>query len=158
MLLRARRLRIALDSAAEARPELPVVGIGHSIGATMLLALAGASGWTLGRERIAVARDDRLARLALLAPATDFFQAPGALDDVRASILAWAGTNDAITPPRQAELLKQARNAQVQVHIVEGAGHFSFMNAPPPHTSEPLADRDAFLAGLASEVCRYATS
>jgi alpha-beta hydrolase superfamily lysophospholipase len=154
--LRARRLRLALDSVA--RPELPVAGVGHSLGATVLLALAGATGWTLAREPLAIARDERLARMALLAPATDFFQAPGALDAVRATILAWAGTRDTITPPRQAELLKAALGARVELRVVDGAGHFSFMNTPPPQTSEPLADRDAVLASLAADVCGFVTA
>jgi pimeloyl-ACP methyl ester carboxylesterase len=124
----------------------------------MLLALAGATAWTLSGQRLAIARDDRLARLALFAPATGFFRAPGALEEVRATILAWAGTNDTITPPAQAELLKEARGARVEVRIIDGAGHFSFMNAPPPQTSEPLADRDAFLASLALDVWRFATA
>lgn len=156
LLLRARRLRLALDSVA--LPKLPVAGIGHSIGATMLLALAGATGWTLAGKRLAIAHDDRLVRLALFAPATDFFRAPGALDEVRATILAWAGTSDRITPPTQAELLKEARGARVEVRIVEGASHFSFMNVPPPQTSDLLADRDAFLTSLASDVCNFATA
>ncbi|MCX5743101.1 MAG: alpha/beta hydrolase [Proteobacteria bacterium] len=160
LLLRARRLRLALDSVAH--PGLPVAGIGHSLGAAMLLALAGAKGWTFARQRLAIARDDRLddrlARLALFAPATDFFLAPGALDDVQATILAWAGTNDTITPLRHAELLKDARGAHVEVRVVDGAGHFSFMNTPPPQMPEPLVDRDAFLASLASDVCSFVTA
>jgi pimeloyl-ACP methyl ester carboxylesterase len=155
MLLRARRLRLCLDSVA--LPELPVVGVGHSLGATTLLALAGATGWTLAGERLAIARDARLARLALFAPATGFFRAPGALDDLRATILAWVGTDDTITPPAQAELLKAAGRARVEIRLVEGAGHFSFMNLPPPHASDRVADREAFLARLASEVGRFAT-
>src|SRR5665213_1920382 len=37
LLSRARRLELAI--AAFARPDLPIAGIGHSIGATMLIAL-----------------------------------------------------------------------------------------------------------------------
>src|SRR6059058_1342577 len=44
LLTRARRL--ALASGIAARPELPITGVGHSIGATVLLALAGAQLWT----------------------------------------------------------------------------------------------------------------
>lgn len=156
LLLRARRLRFALDSVG--RPGLPVAGIGHSVGAAMLLALAGARGRTLAGQHLAIARDRRLSRLVLFAPATGFFKAPGALDEVSATILAWAGTNDTVTPPEQVELLKEASSARVEVRIVDGAGHFSFMNAPPPQTAEPLTDRNAFLACLASDVCRFATA
>lgn len=157
LLLRARRLSIALDSFA--RPGLLVAGVGHSIGATMLLALAGGQVWMRSDHQLSISPDERIARLALLAPATGFFQAPGALDAVRTPLLAWAGTVDVITPPAQAEFLRHALGARVpvEVRIVEGAGHFSFMHAPPPQTTEPLPNRDAFLAELTAEVCRFVT-
>jgi len=157
LLLRGRRLRLALDSVAG--PAEWVAGVGHSIGTTMLLALAGAQIWMRPGSRLAIAPDPRLERLVLLAPATGFFQAPGALDAVRTPILAWAGSNDSITPPAQAEFLQHARGARVavEVRLAEGAGHFSFMHAPPPQTTEPLANREAFLASLTSEVCRFVT-
>ncbi len=97
LLLRARRLRLALDYVM--RPTLPVAGVGHSIGATMLLALAGAQAWTRAGQCVSVSPDKRFDRLVLLAPATDFFRVPGALDGVRLPILAWTGTKDEITPP-----------------------------------------------------------
>jgi fermentation-respiration switch protein FrsA (DUF1100 family) len=98
--------------------------------------------------------------LALLTPATGFFQAPNALDAVSAPILAWAGTNDTITPPGQAEFLKYALGARlpVEVRVVQDAGHFSFMNTPPPEIIEPLPNRDEFLSNLAEEVRRFVIS
>ncbi|WP_394845504.1 alpha/beta hydrolase [Pendulispora brunnea] len=158
LLLRAQRLRLALDVVA--RPGAVAVGVGHSIGAAMLLALAGGEVWMRPGHKLPIAGDARLARLALLAPATGFFGAPGALDNVRAPIAAWAGTNDAVTPPEQAQLLARALGTRVpvDVRVVEGAGHFSFMNTPPTHTTEPLPDRDAFLAQLTREVCAFAMS
>jgi pimeloyl-ACP methyl ester carboxylesterase len=128
---RARRLGLALDLVA--RPGVPVAGVGHSIGATMLLALAGGHVWLGPGQRLAIPPDGRLDRLALLAPATDFFRAPGALDGVRTPILAWAGRRDVVTPPAQAELLKDALGGRVpvEVRVVEDAGHLSFMNVPP---------------------------
>lgn len=155
LLLRARRLRLALDSVA--RPGVPVAGVGHSIGATMLLALAGGQVWMRSGRRLPDSPDGRIDRLALLAPATDFFQGPGALDAVRAPIRAWAGTKDVVTPPEQARALARLLGARVpvEVRVVEGAGHFSFMNVPPPHESEPLPDRNAFLAELTADVCRF---
>ncbi len=152
--LRARRLHLALAAVA---PELPAAGVGHSIGAAMLLALAGAEMWTLSGRRVAVAPARRIERLVLLAPATGFFRAPGALEAVAAPILAWAGSEDAITPPAHAELLARALGGRihVDVRIANGAGHFSFMNVPPPSTSEPLANRDAFLADVTTEICRF---
>jgi pimeloyl-ACP methyl ester carboxylesterase len=155
LLLRARRLRLALDAAA--RPGLWVAGVGHSIGTTMLLALAGGEAWMHPGHRLPIAPDARLERLVLLAPATGYFQAPAALDGVGTPLLVWAGTRDPITPPSQAELLAHALGPRVPVElrVVEGAGHFSFMHVPPPQTTEPLPDRDAFLAELTAEVCRF---
>ena len=46
----------------------------------------------------------------------------------------------------------------VEVRVATGAAHFSFMDVPPPHTTEPLENREEFLAELASEVCRFVTS
>lgn len=158
LLLRSHRLRLALNAVAP--PGMSAAGVGHSIGAAMLLALAGGQVWMRPGHRLSISPDGRLDRLGLLAPATGFFQAPGALDAVRTPILAWAGTKDAITPPAQAKFLEHALEARVpvEVRIVEGAGHFSFMHSPPPQTVEPLPDRDAFLAGLTAEVCRFVTS
>lgn len=155
LLLRGRRLGFALDQFA--RPGVPVAGVGHSIGATMLLALAGGQLWMRAGSRLVMASDERLDRLALLAPATGFFRASGALDAVRTPILAWAGTQDAITPPAQATLLEHTvgRRVPVELRIVEGAGHFSFMNSPPPFATEPLANREGFLAELAEQVGQF---
>jgi pimeloyl-ACP methyl ester carboxylesterase len=126
----------------------------------MLLALAGAQAWTRARQCIAITPDKRFDRLVLLAPATDFFRVPGALKGVRLPIIAWAGTKDEITPPAQAEFLNDVIDAptQVEVHVVEGAGHFTFMNNPPPQTTDPLPNRDAFLADLAATMCRFITN
>jgi len=155
LLLRARRLRLALDSIA--RSDLPVAGVGHSIGTTMLLALAGARAWMGPGQPLSITPDSRLDRLVLLAPATNYFQAPGALDAVNIPILAWAGSRDVITPPSQAGLLRDglAPRMPVDLRIAEDAGHFSFMNVPPPQSTESLPNRDAFLMELAHEVCSF---
>ncbi len=157
LLLRARRLRLAVDSAL--RPGLPLSGVGHSIGATLLLALAGAQLWLRSGQVLPIEPDPRLEKLVLMTPPTGFFRAPGALHAVRAPILAWGGTNDVITPPAQIEYLKGALAARpsVDVRVAEGAGHFSFMNTPPPGTEEPLPNREAFLASLAVEIHRFIT-
>jgi alpha-beta hydrolase superfamily lysophospholipase len=155
--LRARRLLLALD-AVDA-PALPVAGVGHSLGAALLLAFAGARISTILREPVAVAPIARLDRLALMAPATDFVRAPGALDGVRSPILVWAGTGDAFAPPEQVRILERslAPRVPVETRVIDGAGHSSFMNLPPPNVPDPLADRDAFLATLAAEVGRFVT-
>ena len=158
LLVRARRLRLALDRAV--RPNLPVVGIGHSIGTTLLLALAGGQIWLGVGQQLHINPDERIKRLVLMTPATGFFQAPGALDAVNTPMLVWAGTNAVITPPAQANLLKHSIGSRVlvDVRIVDGAGHFSFMDTLPPQTTDPFPDRDAFLADLAVEIRRFIAS
>jgi pimeloyl-ACP methyl ester carboxylesterase len=155
---RARRLQIALDDMAQ--PRLTAAAIGHSVGAALLLALAGAETWTLTGETLRLPPERRLTRLALMAPATDFFRAPGALEAVRATIAVWVGARDDITPPAQARFLKMAMPdaKAIDVRVIADAGHFTFMNAPPPHAIEPLADRDAFLTRLAREMASFILS
>ena len=159
LTLRARRLSISLDALV--RPGTPVAGVGHSIGAATLVALAGAQMW-LGPDRRVnnIEPDSRLSRIALLAPPTGFFQAPGALDKVRVPILAWVGTADNITPPAQTERLAHAiRDWQtVDVRVTDGVGHFSFMDTLPPQTPEPLSNKQAFLREYSNEVCKFVVS
>lgn len=158
LLLRARRQRLALDAVAPL--ELRTAGVGHSIGATILIALAGGEVWMGPGHPLSISPEPRLERLVLLAPATQFFQAPGALDAVRTPLLVWAGTEDVTTPPPQAMFLAESLGTRVpvDVRIRDGAGHFSFMNEPPPQATEPLPDRNAFLDELAAEVCRFVAS
>ncbi|MGE5783469.1 MAG: alpha/beta hydrolase family protein [Myxococcales bacterium] len=155
LLMRARRLTLALDAVAH--KHLAVVGVGHSIGAMMLLALAGGKPWMRSGQPLAIAPAPRLERLVLLAAPTGYFQGPGAMNDVHTPILAWAGTHDSMTPPEQTEFLRDALapRVPVEVRITEGAGHFTFLNTPPPQVAEPHPNRDAFLAELAAEVGRY---
>jgi pimeloyl-ACP methyl ester carboxylesterase len=155
LLTRARRLRLALDQVAQS--PLPTAGVGHSIGATMLLALAGGQVWMSERTRLNGVPEARFQRLVLMAPATDFFRAPGALDAVKIPIQVWAATKDVITPPAQATFLSQALSDRtaVDLHVVEAADHFSFMNVRPPQITESLPDRDAFLAALAVKVGQF---
>jgi len=125
----------------------------------MLLALAGGLAWMGPGQCLSITPVERIKRLALLAPATAFFQAPQALDRVTTPILAFAGMKDTITPPAQAEFLKHAlgSHSPIDVRIIEDAGHFSFMNKPPPATEESLPNREAFLVGLTAELCRFVT-
>jgi predicted dienelactone hydrolase len=159
LTLRARRLSLALDAFVQ--PGITVAGVGHSIGAATLIALAGAQMWLGPGWRVNnIAPDSRLTRLALLAPPTGFFQAPGAIDSVRVPILAWVGTADNITPPAQTEWLAHAmRDRQtVDFRVTDGAGHFSFMDLLPPQTKEPLPNKQVFLREYSSEVCKFVVS
>lgn len=147
LVLRARRLRLALDAFSPAG--VPVAGVGHSMGAATLVALAGGQMWLGPGKRVPIVPDGRLVRLALMAPPAGFFMAPGALHAVHAPVRVWVGSEDAITPPAQAQCIS------TDVHTVEGAGHFSFMDQPPPHAREPLQDRPAFLRQHSMDVCRF---
>jgi hypothetical protein len=46
----------------------------------------------------------------------------------------------------------------VEVRLVEEAGHFTFMHELPPHIVDSHPDRDAFLASLTDDVCRFVVS
>jgi pimeloyl-ACP methyl ester carboxylesterase len=157
LILRARRLQIALDAVAGVKDT--VVGVGHSIGATLLLGLGGGKIWLGPGLCLPVTRESRVQRLVLFSPATGFFQAPGALDQVEIPIQVWAGTLDHITPPDQVEFLKNSLQSRVtmDVRVIEGAGHFSFLNILPPRVADPISDRTAFLEYLASSVCGFVT-
>lgn len=155
LTLRARRICLALNAFVQ--PDAAVTGVGHSIGATMLLALAGGQMWSRLAQRINVKADERLTRLALIAPPTGFFQAPSALNAVHLPIQIWVGSADSITPPAQSEWLAQTMSAwqTVDVRIIDGAGHFSFMDQPPPNTIEPLKNKQAFLREYSREICHF---
>jgi pimeloyl-ACP methyl ester carboxylesterase len=156
LLLRARRLRLALDLVAA--PGMVAVGVGHSIGAATLLALAGGNLWLAPTRPLPIPREERLARLALFAPATGFFRGPGGLDAVTTPTAVWVGALDAMTPPSHAAFVREAigERAPVAVTVVEGAGHFTCMNAPPPQVVDAMPAREAFLADLARAVCDFA--
>jgi len=158
LVLRARRLQIACDRIAD--PNLPAIGIGHSIGATLLLAMAGAQMWMRAGDRLPITANKRLKKLVLFAPPTGFFQAPNALGAIQIPLQAWAGTLDSITPPAQIEILRDHLPNQVSfdLHIVDGAGHFSFMNSLPPQVTDSMGNREAFLATLVADVCSFVLS
>lgn len=153
LALRMRRVCLALDYASSAKQT--VYAVGHSIGAAVLLGLAGARIRLCdGKELNHEARGE-IERMVLLTPAMDFFTAPGALDGVRVPIQAWAGSLDTITPPAQTSLLKNALGPLVDARFVEGAGHFSFMNELPPHIADPMDERETFLGHLNVEVSKF---
>jgi len=152
---RFRRLQASADEYA--RSDLPIVGIGHSIGTVALLALAGAQAQTFAGEQAMSGSRLQLERLALFAPPTDFFRRPGALKSVRVPIRIWVGARDRFTPPAQALFLKEVLESQVPIEISldERAGHFSYMDELPPNLTDPHPDRSTFLASLAHEVGQF---
>lgn len=156
LLLRIDSMHAALDFIGKLN--LPIVGIGHSIGATLLLALSGGQMWMRSGQPLSIASDERIKKLLLITPSIGFFQAPKALEGVRIPIEAWAGSLDKMTPPEQIESLKHGLSAPASFafHVVEGAGHFSFMNTLPPNIVEPMKSRDEFLVKFAADICRSA--
>lgn len=152
LVIRARRLSEALSSFVVEGSQ--VVGIGHSIGATVLLGLAGADMWLRTGDKCALDLRVAFERLILLAPATGFFGAPNALDAVRTDTILWAGDADVVVPVADIALLQErlAANAESELRIAEGAGHFSFMNKLPPNVDDVHPDKEAFLDRLTAEV------
>ena len=155
LTLRARRLALALDAFSATSDT--ITGVGHSIGATTLLAMSGAKMWLGPNQPLAIPLDSRLTKLALLAPPTGFFQAPGALDSLAIPVEVWVGSEDSITPPTQSQYLSTAASEHhpISIHIAKGAGHFSFMDNGPPHMTEPLQDKPAFLNAYSNHVCNF---
>lgn len=155
LVLRARRLQLALGALAP--DDARVVGVGHSIGAMLLLAMAGAQPW-MGPDRpLALARDARLEAVAMLAPAAGYFAAPGALAAVSARVAVWAGQLDTTAPPAGLAFLSRELGPRCELHSVEGADHYSFMNVrPPPSPVDPLPDPAAFHRALAEAVAEFA--
>ncbi|MEU5807381.1 hypothetical protein [Streptomyces sp. NPDC047718] len=154
LLARPAGLVEALDRWAS--PDAAVVVVGHSIGGWAALCLAGATPWGRDGKPLDVPREPRVGRLVLYAPAVGWFAAPGALDAVTAPMLVYAGERDTVTPVEQAIHLKSAPT-QVDLRVVPGAGHFSFMNTPPPGTVDSEGfDRSQFLTDLAQATTEFA--
>jgi pimeloyl-ACP methyl ester carboxylesterase len=153
-----KRVRRLEASAAEYfKTDLPLVGIGHSIGGVTLLALAGGEAQTLGGDTVMSGSKLKFDRLALFAPPTDFFRQPSALKSVRVPIRIWVGAKDSITPPAQAQLLKEVLSLQgpIDICLDEEAGHFSYMDELPPNIIDSHPNRSKFLASLANDVGRF---
>lgn len=152
---------VAIDAAFSLAGTLnvPIVGVGHSIGASLLLGFAGGQMWTKSGKQLKIKLQERLNKLILFTPPIGFFQAPNSLAKVNASIQLWAGSVDNITPPEQVEILSKALKpiTAVDFRLIEGAGHFSFMNVLPPNVVDSMNNRDDFLRSLSAEVGRYAT-
>jgi hypothetical protein len=41
------------------------------------------------------------------------------------------------------------------MHVADGAGHFSFMDIPPPHIVEPLPDKKTFLQDYSQQIVKF---
>lgn len=129
--------------------------VGHSMGGFTALALAGGHAWSRSGQALPVIADSRIGAAVLLAPATDWFMAPGALDSVVTPLLVMAGERDPVTPPDaiQRALARLPAGTPLEMIVVPGAGHFSFLSPFPvamqradfPPASDPEGfDREQF--------------
>jgi len=131
--------------APRLRPGTAAV-IGHSLGGYTALAAAGGVPTSFAHESpdgvlrtIAVARDERVKALVLLAPATPWFMGERALEAVRVPILMMIGDNDAHTPHWHGEIVvRGVPDARlVDYRRVPNAGHFAFLSPFPPAMTDP---------------------
>jgi predicted dienelactone hydrolase len=126
LINRPRHLRVVMDWAfspgglgGSLKPNTAAI-IGHSMG-----------GYT--------APDDRVRALVLLAPATIWFMAEGALKDVRVPILMLTGEKDELTLSAHAEIVKRGllEGAQLERRVIPNAGHYAFLSPFPEAMSSP---------------------
>jgi predicted dienelactone hydrolase len=174
---RPRHLGLAIDGllaafGAAVRPDWVAV-IGHSLGGYSALALAGGQPSSLPQgpangapQPIPVVPDARVRALVLLAPATVWYRAPDALRRVRVPILLLHAEKDELTPGFHAQIVLDgvADRQQVQHHMIENAGHYSFFSpfppertgpAFPPSQDPPGFDRAQFQTELQAQVLAF---
>ena len=151
---RVERLAIAIDELTSGQR---LYGVGHSFGATILLTLAGATAYTVKKEPISSPINQKFEKLALMAPATDFFRAPHALDKLDSPLLLIGGENDRITPPITMDELRFNSPSKLDVRIkrLAEAHHFSFMDKLPPMMDAATAEHHQRLKGLYDEIIEY---
>ena len=176
---RPRHLRLVLDAAFRdeelgTRLAPSSVGlIGHSIGAYTALALAGGQPTSFPKEEpdgvarpVSVVRDERVRALVLLAPASVWYMAEGALADVQLPILMRAGALDHHAPPLHGEIILRGvpDRRRIDHRVVPNAGHFSFQSPFPaamtrpdfPPSQDPAGfDRLAFQPVLDAEILAF---
>jgi predicted dienelactone hydrolase len=120
--------------------------IGHSIGAYTALAVAGGHPSAFPHEvpdgqarAVNVVRDPRVRALVLLAPASVWFMAEGALGDVDVPILMRTGALDSLAPAIHLQVIMRGIRSSERIdhRVVPGAGHFSFQSPFPPAMVKP---------------------
>lgn len=148
--------------------------VGHSLGAYTGLAFAGGVPTSLPHQHgdriarvLSVDSDLRVKALVLLAPATPWFRARGALQHVRVPILMIASYHDEMAPYFVMCPIVQegvADPSTVDCRMVEDANHFSFLSPWPetmrspailPSMDPPGFDRRAFLDKLYPEIASF---
>jgi predicted dienelactone hydrolase len=123
-----------------------VAVVGHSLGGYTALALAGGIPTAFPQEtsdrqpaKLCVSADDRIKALVLLAPATAWFMAPGALASVEVPILMYSAEKDPHTTAWHADVVKQgvSDKSLIEHRIVPNAGHFAFLTPFPEAMTNP---------------------
>jgi predicted dienelactone hydrolase len=176
---RPRHVRLAIDAAlAHERiggriAQHGVAVIGHSMGGYTALAVAGGQPSAMGREAldggagpVQVEHDARVNALVLLAPATPWFMAEGALIGVKVPVLMWTAGKDTHTDPFHARIVQFGLRppARLEHQVVPNGGHFAFLSAYPPELKNPAVppsqdpegfDRAAFLPVLFADIVRF---
>jgi len=149
---RIRQMEVCLQQFSPLN--LPIMGIGHSLGCVVLLVMTGAKAYTFFGDKVIANTKWNFDKLILLAPAVDFFRHPEASVDVAARIHLRAGKKDAVVSPEGILAFKEKMTDQskVEFHLDEYAGHFSYMDELPPNVEDCQPDREIFLSILAEEV------
>ncbi|MCY4045365.1 MAG: alpha/beta hydrolase [Cellvibrionales bacterium] len=152
---RANRISIALDALNKSPDE--AIGIGHSIGASVLIGMSGAKMQLFTGKKVAFKTENRLSALVVLAAPTQFFLSPGSLDLVSIPIMGWVGANDKVTPPDQLDGFMSAIPLvkSSQFHVDESAGHFSFLDQPPPNIIETVTCKSQFIQKCSHEIGKF---
>jgi predicted dienelactone hydrolase len=176
---RPRQVRRAIDwayaDAALGTRLVPdaVAVIGHSLGGYTALAVAGGRPVAGPRETpdgaprpVPVEPDPRVKALVLLAPATPWLMAPGALADVRVPILMLTAERDPHTPAWHGDVVARGvpDASRLERRVVPNAGHFAFLSPFPPERTSPTFppsqdppgfDRPRFHEELNAEVLAF---
>jgi len=179
---RPRHVRLAIGAVLAD----PVVGphllasgvtlIGHSLGSYTALAVAGGKPTAFGWETedgkpapVPVERDPRVSALVLLAPATAWYLADGALAQVNLPIFMRTGEKDALADQMHAFIVERGLRDRKRLDhkVIANAGHFSFLSpypaalkspALPPSQDPEGFDREAFLPALYAEIVTFIRS
>ena len=119
--------------------------------------MAGGHLWLEPQQQVPISSNIKFERLVLMCPATGFFQAPNALNQITTPFQLWMGHKDQITPSAQVKLLSNILKNKIPIdeRIEAEANHFSFMNILPPNISDSHPDRDQFLSYLSTQIQQY---
>ncbi|MFC0214991.1 alpha/beta hydrolase family protein [Paenibacillus chartarius] len=176
---RPRHLRMAADWLYRDELLAPLIKpnavsvIGHSMGGYTALAASGGVPSAFPHEapdgdprKIEVTPDSRIRSLVLLAPATVWFRADGALREVNVPILMLDAEKDPYTPAYHAQIVLGgvADPGKLQYRTIENAGHFSFLSPFPasmhnpsflPSQDPPGFDRERFHQSLQADILQF---